>query len=414
MPSEPIGTSKENFLFLGFAIPDEEIKKTYAEDKAPQVQTQKFVWNLIKGLTIVSDANLTFISARPVSDYPYYTKKFIKKTKWDVPIGPKQIQILEIPFINTSILKILTRFFSGLFYSVLCFHKKQYKKGVIVYSVHVPFMLIGFLISKIYGIELIGVWTDPPSVLTKRESRMKTALRCVEMGVSKWLMRRFSKVVVLTRHLAEDYAPGKPYLVIEGIVDENDAVNIETLTEKHNNQTTGQIKVVYTGALKEEYGIKNIVEAIRLSDSDNLVCDIYGSGNYEEELIGLSQIDSRIRFKGWVPNNVSLQAQRDADFLINARSADDSYVKYSFPSKTLEYMLSGTPLITTILPGMPAEYKDYVIELKDNSAKTICETLLKATSLDSNRRKEIGLKAVEFAKKKNYLAQAKNINIFLN
>lgn len=243
---------------------------------------------------------------------------------------------------------------------------------------------------------------------------MKTALRCVEMGVSKWLMRRFSKVVVLTRHLAEDYAPGKPYLVIEGIVDENDAVNIETLTEKHNNQTTGQIKVVYTGALKEEYGIKNIVEAIRLSDSDNLVCDIYGSGNYEEELIGLSQIDSRIRFKGWVPNNVSLQAQRDADFLINARSADDSYVKYSFPSKTLEYMLSGTPLITTILPGMPAEYKDYVIELKDNSAKTICETLLKATSLDSNRRKEIGLKAVEFAKKKNYLAQAKNINIFLN
>lgn len=412
MLSEPNGASKENFLFLGFAIPDEEMKKTYANDRSPQMQNHKFVWNLIKGLIAESDADYTFICARPVSDYPYFTKKLIKKAEWDVSIGSKLIQIVEIPFINTSILKILTRFISGVYYSLICFHKKRPKKGVIAYSVHVPFMLTGFLISKMYGVDLIGVWTDPPSVVTKREPRLKRALRGIELGFSKWLMRHFSKVVVLTRYLAEEFAPGKPYLVVEGIVDENDAVSTEVLTEKRN-KTLDLLKVVYTGSLKEKYGIKNIVDAVLMTKNNNLVFEIYGSGDYEEEVIRLSQVDSRIRFMGWVPNAVSLQAQRDADFLINARSPEDDYVKYSFPSKTLEYMLSGTPLITTLLPGIPDEYFEHVIPMKDNTPETICETLQMAFLMDKSLRKTIGLRALNFALGKSYLSQGKKICHFM-
>jgi glycosyltransferase involved in cell wall biosynthesis len=46
----------------------------------------------------------------------------------------------------------------------------------------------------------------------------------------------------------------------------------------------------------------------------------------------------------------------NVDILINARDPIHEFTKYSFPSKTLEYMLSGTPTLTTRLPGIPGEY----------------------------------------------------------
>jgi len=403
----------KNYLFLGFAIPDEEIKKIFAYDKTPHVHTHKFIWNLIKGLILSGESDFTFISSRPVSDYPYYTKKIIKKREWEVEISSKRIAILEIPFINTSILKIITRFFSGLFYCFFRFFKKKPKNGIIVFSVHVPFMLIGYILSKIFKVDFIGIWTDPPSVVSFKDSFLKRRLRSIEFRVSKWLMRHFSKVIVLTRYLAEDYAPGKPYLVIEGIIDENEVIKNADLNKKYSSNVD-HTKILYSGSLKKKYGIKNIVDGVLLTGNNRIILEVFGSGDYESEINRLSKIHKNIKFMGWVPNDVVLKAQRDADFLINARSPDDDFVKYTFPSKTLEYMLSGTPLITTMLPGIPNEYAKNVIAMKDNKPETICKTLQEVLLLDNKRRKEISLQALVFAKSKNYLIQGTKIYRFIN
>lgn len=71
--------SRKNYLFLGFAIPDEEMEKAFSIDNFPQVQTHKFNWNLIKGLEHFDEFDFTYISARPISDYPIFSRKKIKK-----------------------------------------------------------------------------------------------------------------------------------------------------------------------------------------------------------------------------------------------------------------------------------------------------------------------------------------------
>ena len=71
--------SRKNYLFLGFAIPDEEMEKVFSIDNFPQVQTHKFNWNLIKGIEHFDEFDFTYISARPVTDYPVYYQKKIKK-----------------------------------------------------------------------------------------------------------------------------------------------------------------------------------------------------------------------------------------------------------------------------------------------------------------------------------------------
>jgi hypothetical protein len=162
--------SRKNFLFLGFAIPDEEMEKVFKIDNFPQIQTHKFNWNLIKGLEHFHEFDFTYISARPVTDYPIFNQKRIRKNKWTVNINGNNIEILEIPYLNRGILKLVTRFVSSLYYSLKNYSRKLNKAGVIVYSVHVPYMVVGLIISKIYNIDYIAIWTDPPAITINKES----------------------------------------------------------------------------------------------------------------------------------------------------------------------------------------------------------------------------------------------------
>ena len=402
--------SKKNFLFLGFAIPDEEMEGVFKNDNFPQVQTHKFNWNLIKGLEDLNELEFTYISARPVSDYPIYNQKKIQKNKWTVEIGKRKFEIQEIPFINKSVLKLFSRFFATLFYSLKNYSFKSNKGGVIVYSVHVPYMIVGLIVSKIYNVDYIAIWTDPPAVSTNKDSKLKSKLRNIELRISEILMKKVTKVIALTKYLAEDFAPGKPYLVIEGIINKDD---INYSLKKKNSILQHLLRVVYTGSLEKKYGIMNIIDGFISIENKNAVLEIYGRGELEDELVKIMQKNRNILYKGYVSNNEILKVQREADFLINARSSEEQFVKYSFPSKTLEYMLSGTPVITTMLPGIPEEYKNYVLVLDNNHPAVITEKLNEFLDYSSTERNLIGLKAQKFAETKNQLQQAKKINNFL-
>lgn len=402
--------ARKSYLFLSFAIPDEEMEKVFNIDNFPQVQTHKFNWNLIKGLEFIDEFDFTYISSRPVTDYPIFPQKKIKKNKWIINIANKEIEIQEIPFINGGVLKLITRFFSTLFYSFKNFHLKQNKAGVIVYSVHVPYMIVGLIISKIYNIDYISIWTDPPAVSTSKDSSLKSKLRSIELKLSKYLMKKVTKVIALTKYLAEDFAPRKPYLVMEGIINPND---INYSTKREENFSKEPIKIVYTGSLEKRYGIKNIVDGFLSMKNKNAILEIYGRGDFEDELVSITKMNHNVIYKGFIPNNEILKVQREADFLINARSNKEEFVKYSFPSKTLEYMLSGTPLITTMLLGIPEEYRDYVIVLDNNNPEVIAKKLDEVLKYSSYERNQIGLKALKFAESKNYISQARKIIDFI-
>ena len=54
---------------------------------------------------------------------------------------------------------------------------------------------------------------------------------------------------------------------------------------------------------------------------------------------------------------------------MNPRPVDDEYVKYSFPSKNMEYMASGTSTLLTAIPSMPESYYPFVHLIPDNSVE---------------------------------------------
>ena len=88
---------------------------------------------------------------------------------------------------------------------------------------------------------------------------------------------------------------------------------------------------------------------------------------------------------------------------------------YSFPSKTIEYMSSGTPVLTTKLGGIPKEYYDYLFFTKGDSINDIYESLDDLLKVDQSVLIEKGQKAKKFVdENKNYLLQTKKVIDFVN
>ena len=90
--------------------------------------------------------------------------------------------------------------------------------------------------------------------------------------------------------------------------------------------------------------------------------------------------------------------------------AHEEFTKYSFPSKNIEYMASGTPLLTTKLPGMPKEYYPYVFLIENESVEGYAKALERVLAQSDEELYVFGEKAKDFVlEKKNSFEQAKRV-----
>lgn len=204
--------------------------------------------------------------------------------------------------------------------------------------------------------------------------------------------------VLLTDEMYNRLNSKHPYVVMEGIAPQQNAIM--------NNKNDGIKRIVYTGGLSIRYGIKDLVDAfmnIKGSEYRLLLC---GSGDAEKYILEKSKLDDRIIYKGSVSNDVARKIQEEAFILVNPRKPEGEFTKYSFPSKTMEYMLSGRPVVMYKLDGIPEEYDNYLYYV-DDSLETALLNILK---ISDEKLKDKGRSAREFIiSNKNAKAQAGKI-----
>src|SRR5262249_48603107 len=122
----------------------------------------------------------------------------------------------------------------------------------------------------------------------------------------------------------------------------------------------------------------------------------------------------RIRFLGYLPPQRVNELMVSASFLINARPSVEWFTRFSFPSKLLPYMASGTPVISTRLPGIPADYWRHLVALDDESAgglRCLSDRLIRSPSAGYER---LGRGAREFVlAQKTEAVQGRKLSSFL-
>ena len=294
--------------------------------------------------------------------------------------------------VNLPMLKQLTRRISAC-REIKKWAKRNTGKGVILtYSVP-PFLVKDILrYSKKYDIKTVAIIPDllKNMYINHKSSFLINTAKKMYLGKALKLQSEYDGYVYLTEAMRDEVSASKPYVVMEGILDVTDAIKPKECFDTHSRA------IMYAGRIHEKYGVLNLVEAFEKIEDENIELWLFGEGSAVDEILHRAKKDSRIKYFGRVTRDEVLLYERKATLLVNPRSTKESFTKYSFPSKTIEYMASGTPLLTTKLEGIPNEYFDYVFSAEDNAVDQIKDVLMYVLSLSDEELSYKGKMAQQF------------------
>lgn len=238
---------------------------------------------------------------------------------------------------------------------------------------------ISQLLGKQFHIPVIGIVTDLPGMLSQG--------RGAEKGIAR--MRNFDGFVLLTEQMRDVVNPKrKPDLVMEGLC-------ADQLPEVYSG--VREKTLIYAGSLwKKDAGIEYLVEGFLKAGIPEYELHLYGTGELVPWLEEVGKEHPSVRYMGCVTNGEMVALQRKAALLINPRPSKEEFCKYSFPSKTIEYMASGTPVLMTRLPGVPKEYFDYVYTIEDETPEGACAALRAILGQDGEELRAFGKAARQF------------------
>ncbi len=105
-----------------------------------------------------------------------------------------------------------------------------------------------------------------------------------------------------------------------------------------------------------------------------------------------------------------LKIERKATVLVNPIRPTQEFTRYFFPSKTMEYLASGTPTIMYRLDCLSEEYCKYIHFIPELTIQSLQETIIKICSQTEEERNKFGQTAERFiAEHRNCDVQAAKI-----
>lgn len=372
----------------------------------PGFAVQKFSRLIVEGIKR-NGVEIVALSVPPITRQ--YEKKMLVKSKEETE---NEIKYVYIPWISLPIVKHLCVFIYSFFYVLWWGAKVTDSKAIICDVLCISSSMGSLLASKLCGVKSVAVVTDIYEQMIGQKSKgFNTLIKRFAGILNKKYVCFFDKYILLTKAMNELVNPkGKPYLVMEGLCDQR--LQEEGFLPQYKSIPK---VIMYAGGLEERYGLKMLVDAFKTIPDQDVELHLYGNGSYVAKLTVEASKDSRIKFWGVRANAEIVEAEHRATILINPRFTTEEFTKYSFPSKNMEYMVSGTPLITTKLPGMPDEYYPYVYLIENETIEGYAEAISKVLKQSDKCLLEKGRKAREFVlKKKNNVAQASEIIELIN
>lgn len=389
-----------NIIFLGGFIPKSHRNLINTESIGSiQHAADSLQHGFLEGLSKCLPNRLLTINLPFIGSYPRKFRKIFYPSSIDTINGT---EILTIKFLNLAIIKYFYRTYASIKNLLYQTHNGDW---VVVYSAHPPF-LISALLCKIVKrkIHLCLILPDLPEHMG-RQTGLQGTLNKIYTKLFYRAILKFDCFALLTSKMAERIGITKDkYVIIEGIATPKLDANIKCTTFSNVRS------ILYTGTLAEKYGVKNLIDAFLKLDNQNIRLFICGEGDSKSYIEEKSKLDYRIKFFGQVDRLESIKLQNNSTILINPRLPGDEYTEYSFPSKVMEYMSSGRPVVMYRLPGIPDEYFQHCIVPDDLSVEKLSSCIKAALEMSEDELTKIGAHARNFVLEcKNPVVQANKL-----
>lgn len=347
-------------LFISNLMSEFSYKKLCGERTIQRVEpSQKFFNLIIQGMAKTRAVNIHCLSVLPVY-HSIYRKLLIHR------IYERALDNLSyeyVGFINYPGFKQATVYFNIL-YAIKRWIKSVTDKDrvIIIDPMLVEATHAAIKLAKKTGTKCVAFVTDVPS-LTFRVGNSKCKAKYIEISDND--LTKFDNYILLTNEMNALFnIANRKSLVIESVVPVEYKYQCK-------NKCKDMFTIMYAGKLHAKFGARNLVKAMEYLDDPSIRLEVYGDGDSVEEIKAAQEKDDRIIYGGVIPVEAVEKRLSEVALLVNPRPTGDRFTKYSFPSKTVEYMSSGTPFASTVLPGIPKEYFDYIIPIQNESPEGI-------------------------------------------
>ena len=398
-------------LFLGGFYPPRLLGKVREESKGKiGLSNHNFEMSIVNGLMKHDDVDLKIVTMPKVYSFPHNNKTLY--TKAESYYLQDRVPVKSVGFVNFLFLNKISMTISlicNLLKVIGSFKEKQI--GVIVNTPNV-FMTGALFVARFFSakkLKTMLVIPDIPQMVSQMDkmSFLKKAVVSMLNRLSMRLAERYDAYVLLTSNMQDFFRKRLKFIVMEGIV------NGDLKRKERRRKREDKDVVLYTGTLLGIFGVLNLVEAFERGAFRNAELWICGSGEASAIIREKAERNPNIVFWGLVDSKKALELQDEATILVNPRTSAGVFTKYSFPSKTMEYLQAGKVVIANKLPGMPDEYFNYIVVPENESIEALTKAIQKVLDMSTEQRKLMGIQGKTFvqSQKNSYVQTGRMLEL---
>lgn len=373
------------FAFVGQVVANEGTFREPAFSQAGQL----FQKSLLVGLKHAGIAPSVIISALPVRAFPRSRRICYCGDDETIAEG---MHVTQVPFLNITPLKELTIGIGTVWllirWGLSCRGKRRV---VFTYNLTVPPGIFTLLGARLIGAKsVVGIY----DINVPGQTVPDNLWRRIDYWLQRWLLPRFEGHVSAADVIMQDFAPKRHYLLLEGGVSDETLESFRSAPKK--DLAEGVFTIVAGGTLNESHGIPEILKAFSILSGDSYRLVITGDGPLRQAVENAAAQDSRIRYLGYLKFGDVLNLYSQASVLISMFITKKLNTKYFFPSKVMEYLASGVPVVSTCLGNLEEEYEGLLYLLRDETAEGLADLLRQIAQSDPRERCKRALKAADF------------------
>lgn len=370
-----------NFIYVGSARPEYMNKELLKMGSNVNFAGNTLQEALIDGFSS-NLKSFKIITSWSISPFPKVKKLLFRRKELNVYGDNKcvYVGVLNLPIINLVSKFLRTR--RELKKSL----KKDEINKVFIYEVHTPFILAAITLRK--KIEHINVIVpDLPQFMSTGGSRIHRFLKYIDQKIINYSLKKIDSYTLLSEPMMERLPKKDNWVLMEGIFK---PTNVGKFV-KESYKT-----IMYTGGVQRRRGAELLINAFKMITDSDYRLWIRGNGDMEDEIRELSKIDSRIVYYEPMERVELLKLESKATVMVNPTPPSLEFTRFFFPSKTMEYLASGTPTIMFRLGCMPPEYENHVFYVECESIEALKDKLIEVCEKSNEELGTFGEKAKNF------------------
>jgi glycosyltransferase involved in cell wall biosynthesis len=400
--------------FVGSVVPDDARWKRHSFNAAAQM----FQRELLLGLEREGLPASLIVAALPVPSRRHAAVVELGELPLFVPGHNATIEsrlpLRLVPFINVTPLKQLTIGLATA-YELIRWgwrHRSARHRVVYAYNLSVPPGAFVLLAARLIRARALVSLCD---IEVPGETVPGSAYWKWDHWLQKRLIPRFDGHTVASQAIADDFLRGRGSLRLEGGVSSELLEQTENLVRAPGpRRDPREFVLVAAGHLSEVNGIPLLLEAFSQLRGDRFRLRIAGAGALEPDVRAAAARDPRIEFLGRLPFDRVLKTYAAADVLLNLRITRSLNTKYFFPSKMMEYLVSGVPVISTCTGHVEQEFGAFTFLLRDETPAALAQLIERVAALDpADRRAQAARARAYTAANKTWQAQTRKLAAFI-